>query len=194
MNVGVFGGSFNPIHNGHIKMAKEFIKRAQIDELIIVPTGEPFYKFNVEMANAEDRLEMCVSAFGSFAKISDIEIKKQGMSYTCDTLRQIKEMFPEGDLFMLCGSDVLNSINYWKNAEEIFSLAKLVSFIRPGADLNEPLKEKIKSGMLNVDIYEAEMPDISSTQIRKMIKDGKDISSLVPDEINRYIKENNLYR
>ena len=87
------------------------------------------------------------------------------MSYTCDTLRQIKEMFPEGDLYMLCGSDVLNSINYWKNAEEIFSLVKLVSFIRPGADLNESVKEKTKSGMLSVDIYEAEMPDISSTQM-----------------------------
>jgi len=194
MNIGVFGGSFNPIHNGHIKMAKEFIKRAQIDELIIVPTGEPFYKFNVEMASAEDRFEMCTSAFRDFARTSDIEIKNQGMSYTCDTLRQIKEMYPQGDIFMLCGSDVLNSINYWKNSEEIFSVARIVSFIRPGTVLNESVKEKIKSGMLNVDIYEAEMPDISSTQIRKMIKEGKDISSLMPENVYRYIMAKNLYR
>ena len=194
MNIGVFGGSFNPVHNGHIKIAQEFIKAAKLDKLIVIPAGEPFYKFNTDMAPAKDRLNMCKIAFEGIADISDIEISQKGMSYTCDTLKAVKDMYPEGNIFMLCGSDVLNSINYWKNSEEIFNIAKICSFVRPGFDVNKATEEKIKDGIFDAVVFEADMPDISSTDVRERIKKGKYISSLVPPNIEKYIAENNIYK
>ena len=194
MRIGIFGGSFNPIHNGHIKMAEKFIERAELDKLIVMPTGAPFYKFLPDLAKADDRLEMCKIAFGENKNItvSDIEAKAEGRVYTYDTLCKIKEMYPDSSLFMLAGSDVLNSIVYWYKSKEILSAAKICAFCRPGTVVSPKIIEEIQSGTINIELFNDPMPDISSTMIREKIQKGEDISSLLPKSVLEYIEKKHI--
>lgn len=194
MRIGIFGGSFNPIHNGHIKMAEKFIERAELDKLIVMPTGAPFYKFLPDLAKADDRLEMCKIAFEKNENItvSDIEAKAEGRVYTYDTLCKVKEMYPDSSLFMLAGSDVLNSIVYWYKSEEILSVVKICAFCRPGTAVSPKITEKIQSKAINIELFDDPMPDISSTMIREKIQKGEDVSSLLPKNVLEYIKEKHI--
>lgn len=194
MKIGIFGGSFNPIHNGHIKMAEKFIERAELDRLIVMPTGAPFYKFLPDLAKADDRLEMCKIAFGNNKKIivSDIETKSEGKVYTYDTLCRIKQQYPDSSLFMLVGSDVLNSIVYWYKSDEILSVAKICAFCRPGAAISPKIMEKIQSKTINIELFGDPMPDISSTMVREKIRNGDGINNLISKSVLDYIKENHI--
>ena len=171
--IAMFGGSFNPIHNAHINLAAAFIKKLKLDKLLLIPTATPPHKSDSEMVSAEHRLNMCKLATEDIKKIdvSDIEIKREGKSYTVDTLKQLKEMYPESELYLITGADMFVTLLDWKDPEEIFSLATVCTVPRNDDDI-EVLKEKEKQynalGAKTV-ILDLKKSNISSSKIRKHI-------------------------
>ncbi|MBR2431963.1 MAG: nicotinate (nicotinamide) nucleotide adenylyltransferase [Clostridia bacterium] len=199
LRVGVYGGAFSPIHNGHIATAKAFMEKMWLDVLFVVPTGEgPWKDISKGYVSARDRLRMCELAFEGVEGVivSDIEIRRQGPSYTVDTLRQLKD--DDRRLFLLCGTDVIMKIGNWADADELFSLC-YPTYIRRESDeeLDEKIIERIaeykqKYGKNVVKIV-APVVELSSSEVRKMIASGNDISGVVPPAVADYIKERGLY-
>lgn len=196
--IGIYGGTFSPIHNGHVLAAKAFLEQMKLDKVIIVPTYISPHKKIDEADNPIHRLNMCSLAFEDCNQIevSDIEISRGGCSYTVDTLCSLE--FPERKLFLLCGTDMMLTFDHWKNVERIFALCCPV-YIRRESDLS--LNDTIISK--NNEYYQkygvafrriiTDPVEISSTEIRDMIKNGEDISQFVPRKVIDYIKDNNLY-
>ncbi len=199
LRVGIYGGAFAPIHNGHVAAAKEFMKGMWLDVLFIIPTGTSPHKNMDQSITDADRLKMCELAFADTEGIivSDIEIRRQGKSYTVDTLRQLSA--EDRRLFLLCGTDMILSLDTWKDPDEIFKLCYPV-YIRREADksLDRELIEKVtgyreKYGK-NVVRLQAPAIEVSSSQIREKLRREEDISHLVPPSVADYIKEKGLYR
>lgn len=199
LRVGVYGGAFSPIHNGHIAAARAFMEKMWLDVLFIVPTGEgPWKDISKGSVSAKDRLRMCELAFEGVEGVivSDIEIRRQGPSYTVDTLRQLRD--EDRRLFLLCGTDVIMKIGDWNDADELFSLC-YPTYIRRESDeeLDGKIIERIaeyhqKYGKNVVKIV-APVLELSSSEVRKMIADGEDISGVVPPAVADYIKQKGLY-
>ena len=199
MRIGIFGGSFSPVHIGHIEAAKHFISQMWLDVLFIVPAGNNPAKSEADMgASAKDRLEMCRRAFDGVdgVIVSDVEIKRDGIGYTVDTLRSFAG--EDTRLFLLCGSDKILTIDKWRGADEIFKLSYPV-YIRRDEDssLDAEIISKVsflreKYGK-NIVRLNAPVIDLSSSKIRDMIARGEDISRLVPKTVLDYVKEMGLY-
>ena len=199
LRVGIYGGAFAPIHIGHVAAAKAFMEQMWLDVLFVIPTGiSPHKQMSAGASNA-DRLEMCRRAFAGIEGVivSDIEIRREGASYTVDTLRELAD--DDRRLFMLCGTDMILTLDSWHEPDEIFRLAYPV-YIRRESDesLDERLIEKVteyrnKYGK-NVVKIKAPAIEVSSSDIRKRIADGEDFSSLVPEAVADYIKEKGLYK
>ena len=141
MRTGLFGGTFNPVHNGHIAAMKAFCEAAKLDRLIIMPTGTPPHKrFEREVSDA-DRLEMLKLAAGTLGEVSDYEMKKEGKSYTVETLEYLKSVYPNDDFFLYMGSDMLLGFETcWKRTEDIMKMCSIVALSRTGDDI-----EKLKA-------------------------------------------------
>ena len=199
LRVGIYGGAFAPIHIGHVAAAKAFMEQMWLDVLFVIPTGiSPHKQMSAGASNA-DRLEMCRRAFEGIEGVivSDIEIRREGASYTVDTLRELAD--DDRRLFMLCGTDMILTLDAWHEPDEIFRLSYPV-YIRRESDesLDEKLIEKVteyrnKYGK-NVVRIKAPAIEVSSSDIRKRIADGEDFSSLVPETVADYIKEKGLYK
>ena len=198
MRTGLFGGTFNPVHNGHIAAMKAFCEAAKLDRLIIMPTGTPPHKrFEREVSDA-DRLEMLKLAAGTPGAGSDYEMKKEGKSYTVETLEYLKSVYPNDDFFLYMGSDMLLGFETcWKRTEDIMKMCSIVALSRTGDDI-EKLKayaEHLKKDYCaKADVYGYEPFVVSSSQVRGMISAGEDVSALVPKAVCDYIKEKGLYR
>ena len=199
LRVGVYGGAFSPIHNGHVAAAKAFMERMWLDVLFVVPTGNgPWKDISKGAVSAKDRLRMCELAFEGVEGVivSDIEIRRSEPSYTVDTLRQLYD--EDRRLFLLCGTDVIMKIGDWDDAGELFSLC-YPTYIRRESDeaMDEQIIERIaeykqKYGKNVVKIV-APVNEISSSEVRRMIAGGEDISSVVPQAVADYIKKKGLY-
>ena len=201
MRIGCFGGSFNPIHSAHIRLADEVTRQFSLDLCILMVAGDPPHKLLHGNALSKDRLAMaCIAAEESGNEnifVSDYEIKKQGTSYTVDTLTYLKSHYPDDELFLIMGADMLCSFSTWKNPEIITQLARLIAVRRPDMEtdsaytqaVNE-LREKFSAVVLETDIS---LPDISSTDIRSRIEKAMPISGLVPPGVEEYIYANGLY-
>ncbi len=198
LRVGIYGGAFSPIHTGHVAAAKEFMKAMWLDVLFVIPTGESPHKVMDGEASAKERFEMCQRAFAGVEGVivSDMELKRQGKSYTVDTLRELSG--EDRRLFLLCGTDMILSLDTWRSPDEIFKLCYPV-YIRREEDrsLDAELIRKIsgyreKYGK-NVVRIDAPAVVVSSSEIRARIKEGKEISGLVPPAVLDYIKEKGLY-
>ncbi len=195
--IGMFGGSFNPVHNAHINLASSFIKKLKLDKLLLIPTAVPPHKSDSEMVSAEHRMNMCKLASEDHKKIevSDIEIKREGKSYTVDTLRQIREMYPEAEIYLIMGADMFMTLLDWKEPEEIFSLAVICTVPRNSDDL-ESLTEKEKAyremGAETV-ILDLKKSNISSSKIRKLVFDDEVFSKFVDPRVEQYIYANYLF-
>ncbi len=199
LRVGIYGGAFSPIHKGHIEAAKAFIDQMWLDVLFVIPTGLSPHKEMDKGALAEDRMEMCRLAFRGVEGVivSDFEIKREGESYSVDTLREFS-----GDdrrLFMLCGTDMMLTLDEWDYVDEIFKLSYPV-YIRREKD--ESLDKKIvekntffheKYGK-HVIKLDAPVIEISSSRLREMLRRGEDTSEYIDSEVLKYIKEKGLYR
>lgn len=200
MRLGIYGGTFNPIHNGHIHILYEFSKRLALDKTLIIPTATPPHKQTVKLASAEDRMKMCGLVAGEIsgasAEVSDIEIKRKGKSFTADTLKQLKAICPYAEMFLLMGEDMLLSFGTWYKPDEISKLSALCASPRSTKGLEkmsrfaEELTEKFGAVCMIEDIPYV---DVSSTDVRDKIDRGESISGLVPSSVEAYIKEQGLY-
>ncbi len=193
----MFGGSFNPIHIGHIQLAQAFVKCLDLDKVLVVPSFIPPHKKCDYSVSPSDRLEMCHLAINDlpFAEVSDIEIKRGGASYTYLTLKELSEKYKGSSLFLITGADMFMSIHRWKNPEIIFSLSTICGVPRNGDNIKslEKQAEYLKTIGAKTKILDISLMTISSTEIRNRVKNGGNISGLVTPEVERYIKINRLY-
>lgn len=197
------GGTFNPIHHGHLVTAQEALSQFKLDIVLFIPTGSPPHKVDSKIASAEDRYIMTVIATSSNSNffVSRIEIDRKGKSYTIDTVRRLKEIYGKDSLlYFVTGADAILEILTWKNTEEIVSLCKFIAATRPGYDLTrlEELRGKLFNNTkeVNEKIFVMEIPalSISSTDIRDRIKNNRPIDYLVPEGVSNYILKNGLYK
>ena len=190
MRIGVFGGTFDPIHNGHIRIAELAYSRLRLDKLLFVPNAIPPHKPNVFTMPLE-RYEMVEKAIKNHPEfiLEDYELKSKKFSYTYRTLTYIKEKYPKCELYFICGADNIKQIESWKRPDIIFELAKVAFITRPGFEFDMDFKYIDRSVFLSYPGV-----DISSSDIRKKIANEKSISHLVPECVETYIKDNNLYK
>jgi nicotinate-nucleotide adenylyltransferase len=188
------GGTFDPIHHGHLVAASEVASRFGLDEVVFVPTGRPWQKEEREVSAPEDRYLMTVIATASNPRftVSRVDIDRPGRTYTIDTLHDLRaERGDDVDFFFITGADALAQILTWRGFEELFDLAHFVGVTRPGHDLNEPPIGKVPQGRLT--LMEVPALSISSTGCRDRVSAGKPIWYLVPDGIVQYIAKRGLY-
>nr|WP_134005141.1 nicotinate-nucleotide adenylyltransferase [Streptomyces sp. 846.5] len=188
--IGVMGGTFDPIHNGHLVAASEVASQFHLDEVIFVPTGEPWQKDRRPVSPAEDRYLMTVIATASNPQfsVSRIDVDRKGPTYTTDTLRDLRAEHADADLFFITGADALSQIFSWRNAEELFDLAHFIGVTRPGHTLSDP---GLPEG--GVSLVEVPALAISSTDCRVRVARGEPVWYLVPDGVVRYIDKRRLY-
>lgn len=188
--IGVMGGTFDPIHHGHLVAASEVQSRLRLDEVVFVPTGEPWQKQGRNVGPAEHRYLMTVVATASNPRftVSRVDIDREGPTYTIDTLRDLHAQRPDADLFFITGADALAQILSWKDSEELFELARFIGVTRPGYELSEPCLPAAR-----VDLQEVPAMAISSTDCRERVHAGEPVWYLVPDGVVQYISKHQLY-
>ncbi|GAA4506381.1 nicotinate-nucleotide adenylyltransferase [Brevibacterium yomogidense] len=190
--IGVMGGTFDPVHHGHLVAASEAAATFELDEVVFVPTGRPWQKEEQRVTAAEDRYLMTVIATASNPRftVSRVDIDRPGRTYTIDTLRDLREVYGEdADLFFITGADALAQILSWKDVDELFSLAHFVGVSRPGHDLTG---DGLPTGRLS--LLQIPALTISSTDCRQRAERGLPVWYLVPDGVVQYIAKHNLYR
>jgi nicotinate-nucleotide adenylyltransferase len=189
--IGIMGGTFDPVHHGHLVAASEVQASFELDEVIFVPTGQPWQKSNRKVSAAEDRYLMTVIATASNPRfsVSRADIDRGGTTYTIDTLRDLHVAHPAAELFFITGADALEQILSWRQVEELFELAHFVGVTRPGYDLGD---EHLPTG--SVSLIEVPAMAISSTACRERVASGLPVWYLVPDGVVQYISKTDLYR
>ena len=189
--IGVMGGTFDPIHHGHLVAASEAADRFGLDEVIFVPTGQPWQKAEREVSRAEDRYLMTVVATASNPRfsVSRVDIDRGGPTYTADTLADLHAEYPEAALYFITGADALSQILSWRRVDELFELAHFVGVTRPGYELED---DHLPDGV--VSLVEVPAMAISSTDCRRRVADGRPVWYLVPDGVVQYISKRHLYR
>ncbi|MBB5933001.1 nicotinate-nucleotide adenylyltransferase [Streptomyces zagrosensis] len=189
--LGVMGGTFDPIHHGHLVAASEVAAQFHLDEVVFVPTGQPWQKSHKKVSLAEDRYLMTVIATASNPQfsVSRIDIDRGGKTYTADTLRDLRAENKDADLFFITGADALSQILTWHDAAELFSLAHFIGVTRPGHILTDV---GLPEG--GVSLIEVPALAISSTDCRDRVAQGDPVWYLVPDGVVRYIDKRKLYR
>ena len=191
--IGVMGGTFDPIHHGHLVAASEVQAWFNLDEVVFVPTGQPWQKEHRQVSAAEDRYLMTVIATASNPKfwVSRVDIDRGGPTYTIDTLRELHEELSDADLYFITGADALSDIFTWRNADELFDLAHFVGCTRPGFRMDRSVLEGIPTD--RVTIVEIPALAISSTDCRERHMRGEPVWYLVPDGVVQYISKYALY-
>ena len=197
--IGILGGTFNPIHNGHIMLAQYCKNEVQLDKIILVPTCTPPHKSNKHLADESHRLKMCSLASNSLEgfEVSDVEIRRKGKSYTYETLSYFKEIYPDDELYFIMGADMFLSLHIWKNPEVIFSHSNIIAIPRDEsniADLQSYYSSVIQPMGAKAVILPNSVKQVSSTQIRDNINNKNIIKSLIDENVLDYIEKNNLYR
>ena len=193
--LGVMGGTFDPIHHGHLVAASEVASRFDLDEVVFVPTGQPWQKADRQVSAAEDRYLMTVIATASNPRftVSRVDIDRPGMTYTVDTLRDIRaERGDDVDLYFITGADALAQILTWRDAEKLFELAHFVGCTRPGVELASPDIAQLPQDRIT--LMEIPALAISSTDCRLRVGEQEPIWYLVPDGIVQYIAKRGLYQ
>ena len=190
MRLGVMGGTFDPIHHGHLVAASEVQTRFGLDEVVFVPTGQPWQKDGREVSAPEHRYLMTVVATASNPRftVSRVDIDRGGPTYTIDTLTDLRRLRPDAELFFITGADALAQILSWKDADELFDLAHFVGVTRPGYVLSE-------SGLPadRVSLQEVPAMAISSTDCRARVERAEPVWYLVPDGVVQYVNKYRLY-
>lgn len=188
MKIGILGGTFNPIHIGHLILAQEAREKLGLDRVIFVPAYLPPHKDNSDIAPASTRFMMLKLAIKNnrYFFVSDIEIKRDGRSYTIDTIKEFKEKYPRDELYFIIGSDLLKYLDDWKDLKEVIKIVKFIVVTRPGYPL-----EKIPSYIETLAIRAV---DVSAYEIRKCIKQDKSFRYIVPEVIYNYINKKGLYK
>jgi nicotinate-nucleotide adenylyltransferase len=191
------GGTFDPIHNGHLVAASEVADRFDLDEVVFVPTGQPWQKRGRRVTPAEDRYLMTVIATASNPRfwVSRVDIDRGGLTYTKDTLRDLHTLYPDSELYFITGADALASILTWQDVEELFSLARFVGVSRPGYELDGGHIAAAFSSLPSNALTLLEVPAlaISSSDCRARAAQNRPIFYLVPDGVVQYVAKRGLY-
>lgn len=194
MRIGILGGTFNPIHIGHLILAEEVREKLLLGKIIFVPAYQPPHKDNSDIASAPIRLAMVKTAIkgNKYFSVSDIEIKRDGRSYTIDTLREFKKLYPQDELYFIIGSDLLKYLDDWKDWDEIVKMVRFIVATRPGYPLEE-ISTYIASRQTGASTVAIRAVDVSGFEIRKAIKEERSFRYLVPDSVFKYINRRKLY-
>lgn len=189
--LGIFGGTFNPIHNGHLQIATMVLEETDLDEIIFIPSANPPHKTHEHIIPFEHRRNMLYLAISGYPRffIQDIEYRLGGISYTVQTLDVLRQENPEAEFFLIIGSDSLLGLSTWKEPEKVVTQARFIVFPRAQAD--PALAEK--RFLDNAILLKAPLIPISSSNIRSRVAHGKSIADRVPEKVARYITKNKLY-
>ncbi len=189
--IGIMGGTFDPIHHGHLVAASEVADFFSLDEVIFVPTGQPWQKDDRKVSAAEDRYLMTVIATAANPRfsVSRVDIDRPGETYTIDTLRDLRRERPDAEFYFITGADALAKMISWRDAEELFTMAHFVGCTRPGHRLTMSSLPPER-----VSLVEIPALAISSTECRERVRGGHPIWYLVPDGVVQYISKSGLYR
>lgn len=197
--IGILGGTFNPIHFGHLLLAESARDRLKLDKVLFIPTGNNPFKVDNNDIDAEHRYNMIklVKKKNPAFEVSRVEIERVGYTYTIDTINQLeKNYLVNNDYYFITGADLMFEITKWKRADQLLKKVKFITTFRPGYD-NEKLDNQINmlNEVYNADIYKLYTPEmnISSSEIRSRIKNGYSIKYLLPDDVEEYIYRNDLY-
>jgi len=194
--VGVFGGTFDPIHNGHIAVARSVFEALDLDRVLFVVTSDQWLRENPPVASAAERFHMVELAVDNVLEFtaSDVDILREGSTYTVDTLRDIRAQIDDSDeLFLIVGADSASSMNRWKDADQIGGLANIVAVGRPGQSFAvESLDDSHPAS--GAEYVEGPMIDVSATRVRDLLSAGKAINELVAEPVVEYIEKQGLYR
>ncbi|HHV65135.1 MAG TPA: nicotinate-nucleotide adenylyltransferase [Peptococcaceae bacterium] len=197
--LGIMGGTFDPIHYGHLVAAETARDELGLDNVLFIPTGIPPHKLNRRVTDANLRYAMVEMSIrnNKYFKVSKLEIEREGPTYTIDTLRILHTFFPEQELYFITGTDALRELFTWREPEEIIRLAKIIGASRPGYDsygLLASFARKYSFPKDQILLLEIPALAISSTDIRARVHKKKSIRYLLPDEVRLFIKENKLYQ
>jgi nicotinate-nucleotide adenylyltransferase len=194
--LGVLGGTFDPVHNGHVAAAEAAVECADLDEVVFVPTGNPPHRPPAEASPAQ-RLEMCGLATADEPRfaVSDIEVKREGPSFTLDTLLALRGANPHAELFLVLGWDAASQFRSWHRPDEVLQLAPIVVVSRPGRHAPEEA-DLLSAGLdpARIVLCARPTPSVSGSEIRRAIAAGKSIAGMVPAAVERYIAARHLYR
>lgn len=186
--IGVMGGTFDPVHHGHLVAASEVAAKFELDEVIFVPTGQPWQKAKVSLSEHRYLMTVIATASNPRFTVSRVDIDRHGPTYTVDTLRDLRAQFPNDELFFISGADAVAQIVSWKDKDELWDLAHFIGVSRPGHELS-------LSGLSGKHVSLLEVPAlaISSTDCRSRVSRGHPVWYLVPDGVVQYIAKHRLY-
>lgn len=199
MKVGLFGGSFNPVHKGHIRFAEACIAHIGLDRLLLIPAAVPPHKEQNDAPSPDHRKAMCelAAAHHERIQVSDIEIRRGGKSYTVDTLEALKKEYPKADFFLLVGSDMFFTMHTWKSFRRILTLCELCT-----AERENGIIEKLEAYAKWIEtkyrakchVYRFPVLELSSTEIRAVLRKSGDVSEFLDPKVYAYIRKNRLYQ
>lgn len=195
--IGVLGGTFNPIHSAHVRMARLYMESLQLDELLLVPTSVPPHKPTCELAPAEDRVAMCRLAVEGQLRIvvSDFEVRRPGPSYTVHTLEYLRRQHPQAELYLLMGTDMFLTVQRWREPRRIAELAVLCAMPREPGERDRLLQHKryLEGRGARCVVLETAALPVSSTLVREKLRAGENVQELLHPEVLRYIWKKGLY-
>ena len=198
MRIGIFGGTFNPIHKGHVHMARAFYRELGLDRLLVIPTHVPVHKMAGNLISGEERMQLCRLAVRADlnCEVSGIEVESEEKSYTYTTVKKLRALYPTAEFFLIMGSDMFLSFHTWYHYRDILQQVTLCAAARKDKEQNnlaacarQLTEEGGRCIVLDLDVIE-----ISSTQLREKIRRGEDVSGYLDPEVERYIREKRLYQ
>ena len=196
VRIGVFGGTFDPIHLGHLIVAEDARIALGLDEVLFIPAGQPWFKSYRRVTDACHRLAMARLAVegNPFFHVTDIEVRRSGPSYTVDTLAELRERYAKAEFVVILGIDALREIDRWHEPRMLFEMASVAGMARPGASLDPSvLNAAIPGASSRMRMLDSALIDISGTDIRGRVAEGKSVRYRVPAAVATYIRENGLY-
>ena len=193
--IGIMGGTFDPIHNGHLVTAECASYQYNLDKVVFVPSGNPPHKTNKEITNADDRYSMALLATMSNPKfrVSRMEIDREGLSYTIDTVKEFKKIYPNAKFYFITGADAILEIFTWKAPGKLLAEVEFIAASRPGYCLSQLGREIYDEYRDSIHLLEIPGLAISSTDIRGRVRVGRPIKYQLPEEVEAYIRKHNLY-
>ncbi len=194
--IAIFGGTFNPVHNGHLNLINSIQEKMQFDEILLIPSYLPPHKEVKELASGKDRMKMLSLATEGILNIGicDIELNKKGKSYTIETVKMLKQLFSNSELYLVVGADMLLTFDTWKNWREILKYVFLVASSRNEGEEESLLKKAYELNKERIIVVKTEPFSVSSTEIRNKLKLNEDVSHLLPEKVLHYINQKRLYK
>ena len=196
MKIGIFGGAFNPFHNGHLHLMNNYLQALSLEKIILIPTAVPPHKTCAYLASGEDRLAMLqlVAADNPQLLVSDMELRRTGKSYSYDTINEVRQQFPDSQLYLIIGADQFFSFHTWYRADELLRTVTVCTAARNEGEYQALVAFQAEhADMQDCIVSDFDVVEVSSTAIRSRVKHGESITGFVPPAVEDYIKEHGLY-